>query len=120
MNPRILKEIRLLFWPWCLVLAAALMPVVSDVLRHFRELSSFIWGFGWFGGIPFLAALSLGGEFQQRTFPLLLGQPVERERIWGEKQVVLLLALAVVLPVFWLCAPHPSDLTGDVLGLAGA
>ena len=120
MNQRIIKEVRLLFWPWCLIVITSLLPLLSEALYRFRGLFFVVATIGFFGGISFLAALSLGGEFQQRTIALLLGQPVARTRIWAEKQAVLLVMLAVAIPLFWFCWPVPSDLTGDVLGLIGA
>lgn len=117
MNPRIIKEVRLLFGPWCLIVVAALLPLLSKGLHHFNELSSIACTIGFFGGIPFMAALSLGGEFQQRTFALLLGQPVQRHRIWMEKQAVLLVALASTILIFlyrW------NDIDGESLGLSSA
>lgn len=120
MNPRIIKEIRLLFWPWCLVIAAALLPLLSAGIHHFRELSAFLCGVGFFGGIPFLVALSLGGEFQQRTLSILFSQPVERAQIWAEKQMVLLSALLIAVLVFGLSWPERDALNGHTLTFVGA
>lgn len=117
MNQRIIKEVRLLFGPWCLIVVAALLPLLSKGLHHFNELSSIGCAIGFFGGIPFLAAFSLGAEFQQRTLSLLLGQPVQRHRIWMEKQAVLLIALASVILIFlyrW------NTIDGGSLGLISA
>ncbi len=77
---RILKETRPLFWPWCLVCIAATLPL-------FRSLGSIAWisEIGFFLGIPALATLSFGSEFQHRTLSLLLSQPVNRMEIWREK-----------------------------------
>src|ERR1043165_492192 len=101
MNPRIIKEARVLIGPWCLIVAGALLPLFSAAMHHFHELATFFCGFALFGGIPFLAALSLGGEFQQRTISLLLGQPIGRMQIWKEKQLVLVVALLAAIPFFW-------------------
>lgn len=120
MNPRIIKEVRLLFWPWCLVVAAALLPILGAALHRFHELSSFVCVIGFFAGIPFLAAFSFGTEFQQHTFSLLLGQPVDRRHIWREKQMVLVIAVLIVLPIFFLCWPERSDIYGESLAIMGA
>jgi hypothetical protein len=46
-------------------------------------------GFGFCIGVPLLATLSFGNEFQFGTFSSLLSQPIERSRIWREKSVVI-------------------------------
>jgi ABC-type transport system involved in multi-copper enzyme maturation permease subunit len=98
---RILKDARSLFGPWCLVVMAGLLPLVG---RSFSGLmgSSRLWGtynwiepvsfLGYFLGIPLLATLPMGTEFQHRTLPLLLSQPVGRTQIWFEKLSVTLVA----------------------------
>ena len=45
------------------------------------------------GGLILLASLSFGTELQQRTLPLLLSQPIDRSRLWGEKLFVLVAAI---------------------------
>src|SRR5271163_1593178 len=99
---RLLKEARALFWPWCAVIIAGALRLVElshsaltvdsplREVRFFIEPISFL---GLFLGIPLLAALSMGNEFQYRTLPLLLSQPVSRMEIWGEKFSVLLVAV---------------------------
>ena len=120
MNPRIIKEVRLLFGPWCLVVVAALLPLLRGTFHWSKDFASVFCSVGFFAGVPFLAALSLGGEFQQRTIALLLGQPVERTRIWAEKQMVLLVVLAALIPCFWFGWYDPNDLNGESLSLVGA
>jgi len=94
---RIFKEARPLFWPWCAVILAGVIPLV-------RPLHSIEWIslFGFFLGIPLLATLSLGNEFQHRTLSLLLSQPVGRMEIWGEKMGVTVVAVLSALLVFSL------------------
>ena len=46
---RILKEARPLFWPWCAVAAAGVLP-----LAHPPQLIELIWLIGFFLGIPLL------------------------------------------------------------------
>jgi hypothetical protein len=92
---RILKEARPLFWPWCAVAFAVALPLLQPY--HWVLL---IWSIGVLLGIPLLATLSLGNEFQHRTLSLLLSQPVDRMEIWGEKMSVT--AVAVLLAVLVL------------------
>lgn len=105
---RILKEARSLFWPWCAVIMAGALRLVeqSDSALmgggplwgvHLIEPISFI---GFFLGIPLLATLSLGNEFQHRTLSLLLSQPVGRMEIWGEKMSVMIVAVLSAALVF--------------------
>jgi ABC-type transport system involved in multi-copper enzyme maturation permease subunit len=115
-NTRILKEARPLFWPWCAVALAGAVPLV-------RPLHSLEWisPIGLFLGIPLLATLSLGNEFQHRTLSLLLSQPVGRMEIWGEKMSVTLVAVLSAVLVFSLslrAAPFQPD--PQNLALAGA
>src|SRR5208282_491565 len=110
MNPRttrILKEERSLFWPWCAVAVAGVLPLVRhqpvsslifpEIPHWMVEDISFV---GFFFGIPLLAALSFGNEFQHRTISLLLSQPVSRMEIWGEKLSVMIVAVASAALIF--------------------
>ena len=79
MNARIIrmkKEARALFWPWCAVVIAGALPVIlsNSYAKKLNLLSFFV-------GVPLLAALSLGNEFQQRTLSLWLTQPASRMRV---------------------------------------
>jgi hypothetical protein len=94
---RILKEARPLFWPWCAVAAAGLLP-----LAHPPQLIEWISLIGFFLGLPLLATLSLGNEFQHRTLSLLLSQPLDRMEIWGEKLSVTVVAVLSAVLVFSL------------------
>jgi hypothetical protein len=107
---RILKEARPLFWPWCAVILAGVLP-----LAHPPEPIGSISRIGFFLGIPLLATLSLGNEFQHRTLPLLLSQPIGRMEIWGEKLCVTVLAVLSAVLVFafaWRVAALQPDLKG--------
>jgi len=119
-NVRIIKEARLLFWPWLLVIVAALTPLVSHALYDLHELSTVVCTLGFFAGIPFLAAYSFGAEFQHRTFGLLLGQPDYRTRIWGHKVAVLVPAVLAASLVFWINWPERRDLTFEAIVLVAA
>jgi ABC-type transport system involved in multi-copper enzyme maturation permease subunit len=105
---RIFKEARSLFWPWCAVTVAGALLLVE---RSHSALmgGGVLWGvhliepFSFLGfvlGIPLLATLSLGNEFQHRTLPLLLSQPVDRMEIWGEKMSVTIVAVLSAALVF--------------------
>jgi ABC-type transport system involved in multi-copper enzyme maturation permease subunit len=119
-NPRIIKEVRLLLWPWCLIAVAALLPLLHNTFYWSRDFITVSCVIGFFAGIPFLAALSFGDEFHHRTLSLLLGQPVDRRRIWREKQTVLILGVLALLPVFFFCWPDRNDLNSNCLAIVGA
>lgn len=85
---RIKKEAHALFWPWCaVVIAGALAFVVHYPSAQDLNVLSF------FLGIPLLATLSLGVEFQHRTLSLWLAQPATRTQLWGEKMGVMCAAV---------------------------
>ena len=108
---RILKEARSLFWPWCALIIAGALWLVEQ--SHSALIGGGpLWGvhylvepIGFLGfvlGIPLLATLSLGNEFQHRTLPLLLSQPISRMEIWGEKMGVTVVAVVSAALVFFL------------------
>jgi hypothetical protein len=94
---RILKEARPLFWPWC----AVVLPGGLGVVRPLHSIA-WIGRVGFFLGMPLLASLAFGSEFQHRTLPLLLSQPIRRTDIWGEKLSVTLAAVLSAVLVFIL------------------
>src|SRR5260370_37240928 len=115
---RNLKEARALFWPWCAVIIAGALPLLErskfaltdDVslwrIHHFIEPISFL---GFALGIPLLATLSLGNEFQHRTLQLLLSQPISRMELWAAKMSVTIVAVVsapLVLCVAWWSRPR--------------
>src|SRR5229473_2142620 len=90
---RMKKEARALFWPWCAVVIAGALPVIllNGYTKKLCMVSFFI-------GVPILAALAIGNEFQQRTLSLWLTQPLSRRQLWGEKMsVALAMALSAAL-----------------------
>ena len=92
---RFLKEARPMLWAWC-----AIALLAGPRLMHPYDWALAIWAIGYFFGIPLLAALPFGNEFQHRTLSLLLSQPVGRIRIWSEKlsiSVVAAVSAALVL-----------------------
>ena len=91
-NPRAIrlkKEARALFWPWCAVMIAGVLPVLFPHSRSAADVGVL----GFFFGVPLLATLSLGNEFYHRTFPLWLSQPVGRLQLWSEKMSVMCAAV---------------------------
>jgi hypothetical protein len=108
-NIRIFKEARSLFWPWLAVITAAALPLLERPwsagswaaplwgIHQVIEPASFL---GFFIGLPLLATFSLGNEFQCRTIPLLLSQPVGRTEIWSEKIIVALAAILSAASLF--------------------
>ena len=90
--PRLLKEARPLLWPW--VIAALASPAA---LYTSDEMGSNIRVILLCASVALLAALPFGAEFQQRTLPLLLSQPLERWRLWREKFSVLAFGGAALL-----------------------
>jgi len=77
---RIYKEARPLFWPWCAVVLAGALPLLRPP-APLGAISQLVLALG----IPLLATLPFGTEFQNRTFSLLLSQPISRMEIWWEK-----------------------------------
>src|ERR1700733_827040 len=98
---RIMKEGRAMFWPWCAVSFAGLLPWLLSLpgfsprsLEHgVAPLLTAASVVGFWVGIPLLATLPLGNEFQHRTLPLLLSQPIERLELWAEKWSVTVIAV---------------------------
>jgi len=95
---RILKEARPLFWPWCAVMIAGALPLASGSHTDWTEA---IGAVGFFGGIPLLATLAFGNEFQHRTLSLLLSQPIDRMEIWREKSSITVVAVFSAAMVFY-------------------
>jgi polyhydroxybutyrate depolymerase len=92
---RLTKEAHALFRPWCSVVILCALPLfhISHALTETSVAFCYL-------GIPMLATLSLGYEFQHRTFSLLLSQPVGRMEIWREKMSVALVAVLSTALVF--------------------
>src|SRR5579864_3627810 len=95
---RILKEAHPLILPWCAVMIAGALPLATGSHSDWTEA---IGAVGFFGGIPLLATLSFGHEFQHRTLSLLLSQSVSRMEIWREKLTVTVVAVLLTEMVFY-------------------
>jgi ABC-type transport system involved in multi-copper enzyme maturation permease subunit len=117
---RILKEARPLFWPWCAVIIAGALPLLEQSQAALKK-GALLWGvyhwiepvtfLGFVLGIPLLATLPMGNEFQDRTLPLLLSQPISRMEIWTEKLSVTIVAVVSSALVF--CIAGRSELQQD-------
>jgi hypothetical protein len=101
MNLGLAKELRALILPWSVALVIAfLIPLANFFFAlHFIEGAFFMFlfmivTFTFFGVLLAIAALPFGSEFQHRTFPLLLSQPIRRSRLWQQKLMAASIALA--------------------------
>ena len=105
---RLRKEARALFWPWLVVMAMAVLPLlVPHVPRTspWRVLFATAWdlcGIGFWFGTALLAALPLENEFRQHTAALWLSQPCSRIQLWREKMMVSCGAVFSAAAVFSL------------------
>src|SRR6267154_316812 len=99
---RMMKDARLLAWPWMAVTSAVLLSLTS----HLPNMNwSSIQGlplveFGVFAGVPLLAAIGFGAEFQYHTLDLSLAQPIDRGAIWSSKFSVMVLAVLPLAVLF--------------------
>ena len=126
---RILKEARSLFWPWCAVIIAGALPLLEQSLAALKK-SALLWGvynwieavsfLGFVLGIPLLATLPIGNEFQHRTLPLLLSQPISRMEIWSEKLSVTIVAVVSVALVFCIAGRSALQQDPNLWLIAGA
>jgi hypothetical protein len=98
-NIRIMKEARALFWSWCAVMLVGLLHL-AGLRSSLGQLDPTAVGF--LLGVPLLAALSFGNEFQYRTTALLLSEPVARLQVWREKLAVMLVAVLSVALVYYV------------------
>ena len=97
MNLRLIKEFRAVWLPWAAGLVACLV-----MLDHRAQQFAAVAGVAC---AALLAAMSMGNEFHQGTFALLLSQPCPRRDLWREKLLVLAaLAGTLGLLMFWVIA----------------
>jgi ABC-type transport system involved in multi-copper enzyme maturation permease subunit len=96
MNSKVLiKEGRPLFWPWCAVMLTGVVSLIPP--QHNVEWIGLL---GFVLGVPLLAALPFGSEFDSRTLSLLMSQPVGRLKIWAAKSCIAVAAVASVILLF--------------------
>ena len=110
MKALVQKEIRLLAPAYGLALVLAIVPVwlLPEVTGN-AAAGVYVFPF-WFGAMM-LALSAFGREFGLGTFPLILVQPLERNRIWRTKTAVLAGAMASAFVAWCLsCAAciHPG------------
>ena len=125
MNPRIAKEFRALSLPWIVCAVASFGHFAGKGPGSWAQISGALAAFAFFAGCLILAALPFGTEFQQRTWTLVLGQPVDRFRLWKEKfltATAAVLTLVAVHSTVALLAKHrlPFDDLLPVLGFVVA
>lgn len=100
MTPLIRKEIRLLLPFLAIALFLAVVPswVISDE-SYIAPINPVIyWAFGF--GVMLLGLAPFGQEFSLGTFPSLLAQPLQRNRIWLTKLLLISAAAVLALVVF--------------------
>jgi ABC-2 family transporter protein len=98
-NALVAKEIRLLLPAYIAALVLAILPVwlLPNVpYRNSIAGVSFIVFCAFGFGIVMLALSSFGREFGMNTFPLMLAQPLQRNRVWWTKAVILACAIASI------------------------
>src|SRR4051812_3440286 len=103
---RAMKEFRLLAWPSAAVTACAALALVMlrNRLASGPINAESLTALGFFAGLPVLAGLGIGYEFQYRTLSLTLAQPIERDAIWRAKNLAALAAIALPAGLFCLGA----------------
>jgi TonB family protein len=99
---RLFKEVRPMLWPWCAVSLLGAVRLLTGEFRlgpvHLDQLALL----GAFVGIPLLATLPFGSEFQHHTLPVLLSQPEDRGKIWSDKTVVSIVSALAAAAVYYL------------------
>jgi ABC-type transport system involved in multi-copper enzyme maturation permease subunit len=114
MNARILKETRSLLPVFGVMLLGAVCPPL--IWR--RDTASAVGMCVFVACTAIMAASSFGNEFQWRTLPMLLAQPLSRRRLWVEKMLVLAAALAIGFMAFMTCTYLPNTNNEDAPRLA--
>ncbi|MGH7971385.1 MAG: hypothetical protein ACREIC_21920, partial [Limisphaerales bacterium] len=94
MNRHFAKELRPLLLPW-------LVAAVGGLLRPGDDVESVLGGVLSFGGFALMVSMAYAVEFQERTLPLLLSQPIERSRLWRDKLSVTALATLALVCLNW-------------------
>jgi hypothetical protein len=95
MTASVKKEFRALLLPWSVAISAAfslpIVKILADWMRniYIGGLVERLPGVFIFVACLAMAAMSFGVEIHNRTFGLMLVQPVERSRIWWSKMLPL-------------------------------
>src|SRR4051812_47340715 len=93
MHARLIKETRSLLPTFAVILLSITVPYIiwgQDAVLF--SLAMLVLGSVTMGAIPF------GNEFQHRTLPMLLSQPVKRAMLWREKMLVM----GTGILLFWM------------------
>jgi hypothetical protein len=94
MNRRTFENARSLFWPWCLMTCAGLLPLMkapsTDTKSGLAELFAV---FGFFGGAAVLTALSFRPSPRTPQAGSLPGEESNPGETWSEKMNVLLVGI---------------------------
>lgn len=99
-SSRTMKEVHALFVPWCAVMFLCTVPLLWDPVNP-GGIQTILQTLGACIGIPLLASLSFGEEFDNQTLALLLSQPIDRMKIWQEKwRVTSVAVLLAVIPLY--------------------
>jgi hypothetical protein len=110
------KEARPLFWPWCAVLCAGALTLLHPPYP-LGEVSHLVFVLG----ILLLATLPFGNEFQNRTFSLLLAQPISRMQIWREKlSITAIMVFTATLVFFSSLRASGIHTVREILGYVAA
>lgn len=108
----LVREARQLQWAWLAVTSAAAVSLMNLRAFHsdFISLLGVVVPLGAFVGIPLLAALAFGSEFQHRTLTLLYAQPISRADIWRDKLLVTIAAVSVPAALFYFGLRHSGNI----------
>ena len=115
---RVHKELSSLAVSWIQVLGFALLAIL---LQQVTDAAAAVVIACWLLCF-FIASRLFGIEFDQRTLPRLLAQPISRSRIWCEKMLVgaflILAGCGAVLAIMWvaLSKTEPQGLEGTFHG----
>lgn len=117
-HPQLVKELHPLLLPWIGAVVAgsliALRPLVDG--EGLEGLLAGVVGYGFLGGLALVSTIAFGQELQERTLPLLLTQPLSRNRLWSGKMLLVATALpSAGLVVFGLLAAISSGYPGEQL-----
>jgi len=104
MHRRLIKELRPLLLPGLIAALAAITPLLLSPFRSggTDEFLFFVAGLASFAFVittTLVACQPFGTEIHERTFPLLLTQPIGRSRLWIEKllpALIMVVALGLV------------------------
>ena len=127
---RMMKEVRQLAWPWAFVTCASVLSLFHLPQLGFLSTAhvlEIVVVAGAFFGIPLLATIPIGSEFQHRTLGLYLAQPIPREAVWRLKMTVTVMAIVVPAalysrsihwesgPAFWLGVAVLTGITAGAM-----